>query len=283
MRPRHRHGVGDVSLNINRFAGLPASRRQPEIRSHRLRMTEPARIIDRCLERQRAGRADTGNAHEAPTELVATDNRDDDFVQSQIFLPQRRARSQHAIGEASDQRVACHELADPRLELAAAHPADLEAERLDRVADCVLDVEEPALETCLRGQSRKSRCLPLRRPVRQNTPWLSSVGAWSAHATPFQHRHHGGQPPAAQPSSPHTQSRAQLRGHFPLASSGLKLPLARTKPAHRDIHRQIKRAAAPSDGRHAHRLLRYCANPARQCRLARAEISAETNHGGRRR
>jgi len=40
-----------------------------------------------------------------------------------------------------------------------------------------------------------SRSLPLRRPVRQNIPRLSSVGVWSAHATPFQHRHYGGQPP----------------------------------------------------------------------------------------
>jgi len=35
----------------------------------------------------------------------------------------------------------------------------------------------------------------LRRRVRQNIPRLSSVGAWSAHATPFQQRHYGGQPP----------------------------------------------------------------------------------------
>ena len=45
-----------------------------------------------------------------------------------------------------DQRIVGHELAHARLELAAANSADLKPERLDRVPDRVLDVEELALE-----------------------------------------------------------------------------------------------------------------------------------------
>src|SRR5215813_1813716 len=40
---------GDVALHVDRGAGLPASRGQPEIGSDRLGMAEPLRIIDRRL------------------------------------------------------------------------------------------------------------------------------------------------------------------------------------------------------------------------------------------
>ena len=53
--------------------------------------SEPTRIIDRCLERQRTDGADFGNEHESPTELLAPDNCDRQLVQPEIFLPQRRA------------------------------------------------------------------------------------------------------------------------------------------------------------------------------------------------
>jgi len=42
-------GLGDMPLYVHRRAGLPVSRRQPEIGFHCLRIVEPIRIVDRCL------------------------------------------------------------------------------------------------------------------------------------------------------------------------------------------------------------------------------------------
>ena len=90
-----------------------------------------------------------------------------------------------AVGQPGDQRIVGDEFAHPRLELAAANPADPKPERLDRVPDRVLDVEELALKIAPLGEQKPQPIALLAcGPVRHFPPGRDSRGLRHKHLRP---------------------------------------------------------------------------------------------------
>ncbi len=84
--------------------------------------------------------------HKAPAELVASDECHDQIVQPATFFPQSRAGGQHRIHQLACQLVVGDGFAHGLIKSPAQSSPQTDTERLQRVANAVLDIEVFALE-----------------------------------------------------------------------------------------------------------------------------------------
>jgi hypothetical protein len=72
---------------------------------------------------------------------MASDKFDHQLVQSQVLLPERGAGIEHGHDQLGDQRIACNSLAYRLRETAPPKSLDADAERLQGMADRVLQIQ----------------------------------------------------------------------------------------------------------------------------------------------
>lgn len=144
---------------------VPAFRRQPEIGRHIARAAEARGIIDRRDEGQHRHRADAGDGHETPRQLMAGDELHDESMQPAVLLPQRRARRQHRLHQLGRQLIVGRCLPHRLVEGVPADLAQADAEALEGMVDGVLDIQELALEVAPVRQKQARPVAALRPDV----------------------------------------------------------------------------------------------------------------------
>ena len=133
--------LGDPPLSVDGFPRLPAFGREPEIGADILGGPESGWFVDRRLEQQRRDRADAGNFHKPPDQLVTARAGQHQLVQACDLFDQDRAHPQHRFDQTCQHFVVGDEFARPGLKAMAIDAGDAQAEHLQGLADRVFNVD----------------------------------------------------------------------------------------------------------------------------------------------
>src|SRR5215510_7404975 len=147
--PGSRDSAGDIF-----FTRLILLRCQPEQRSYRLRLPDPARIVHRRLEGNCHQRTNARHCHQPSADRVFTNNREHSLVQFLVLRLQSCARRKHRLSNALQRGMTCHQFPNPRFKRLAGHLADLQAETTQDSPNAQFHVQQPSEKLLARNQQR---------------------------------------------------------------------------------------------------------------------------------
>src|SRR5262245_13189299 len=136
------------------FTRLILLRCQPEQRSYRLRLRDPARIVHRRLEGNCHQRTNARHCHQPSADRVFTNNREHSLVQFLVLRLQSCARRKHRLSNALQHGMACHQFPNPRFKRFARHLSDLQAEAAQDSPNAQFHVQQPSQKLLARNQQR---------------------------------------------------------------------------------------------------------------------------------
>ena len=149
---------------------LPSLRRETEVGGDIARAAEARRILDRSAEAEGGDRADAGDHHEAAAQLIAHRDLHHQFVEHEILGPQSSPRLQHRLHQPERHRVVVDCLENCLCEAAATDLPKPDAERFERVANGVFEVQELAFQIAPLRQQQPHPVAALRLDMRLAEP-----------------------------------------------------------------------------------------------------------------
>src|SRR5262245_45289402 len=148
-------GSRDSAGNIF-FTRLILLRCQPEQRSYRLRLRDPARIVYRRLEGNCHHRTNARHCHQPAADRVFTNNREYSLVQYLVLRFQSCPRRKHRLSNALQRGMTCHQFPNPRFKRFAGHLADLQAETTQDSPNAQFHIQQPSEKLLARDQQRSN-------------------------------------------------------------------------------------------------------------------------------
>src|SRR5262249_41829633 len=136
------------------FTRLILLRCQPEQRSYRLRLRDPARIVHRRLEGNRHHRTNARHCHQPSADRIFTNNREHSLVQFLVLRLQSCPSQKHHLINALKHGITRHQFPNPRFKRFARHLADLQAEAAQNSPNAQFHVQQPSEKLLARDQQR---------------------------------------------------------------------------------------------------------------------------------